>query len=103
MGYKVELTLHAQEQIENCIHYVSVTLMNTKAAADILDDISHTLDELEELAPSFAFCSDPYLRSRKYQKKPLAKHHYLFIYRVSGDVVYILGFFHMLENYRAKL
>ena len=31
------------------------------------------------------------------------KHDYIVIYRVNEDIVYIAGFFHMLENYRMKL
>ena len=54
-------------------------------------------------AESFAFCEDPYLRSKEYRKLSLEKHDYILIYRIILDTIYIIGFFHMKENYHVKL
>ena len=54
-------------------------------------------------AESFAFCEDPYLHSKEYRKLSLEKHDYILIYRIVLDTVYIIGFFHMKENYHVKL
>ena len=58
---------------------------------------------LIERKNSFSFCEDSYLASKGYGKFALKKHDYLIIYRVEENTVYLVGFFHMLENYREKL
>lgn len=103
MVYKLLIAEQAEKQIEKAIAYVTEVLKNPKAAADILDDILHVYNTLEKDAASFAFCEDNYLRAKGYRKFSLYKHDYIVIYRVNEDIVYIAGFFHMLENYRMKL
>ena len=103
MAYKLEITEHTAHQIHKCISYSVNTLRNPSSASSVLDDIEHAYDLLEQTAESFAFCEDPYLQSKEYRKLTLEKHDYVFIYRVDGETVYLAGFFHMLENYRAKL
>lgn len=103
MAYKLAIPEHTEHQIDQCISYIVNTLRIPSAAGAVLDDIEHTYSKLEKMAESFAFCDDPYLRSKRYRKLALENHDYLFIYRVDGEIVYLAGFFHMLENYRTKL
>ena len=103
MAYKLEIPEHTAHQIHKCISYIVNTLRNPSAASAVLDDIEHAYDLLEQTAESFASCEVPYLQSKEYRKLTLEKHDYVFIYRVDGETVYLAGFFHMLENYCAKL
>lgn len=103
MRYKLYIPEETERQIENAIRHVAVSLKNPEAASGIADDISEIYDFLENDAEVMAFCSDDYLRRQGYRMILLKKHRYLFIYRVDRDVVYVAGFFHMLENYAQKL
>lgn len=103
MNYKLELSAHADAQIDHCIQYVRHSLHSKQGASAILDDLESAFTTLEMYAESFAFCEDPYLRSKEYRKLSLEKHDYILIYRIVLDTVYIIGFFHMKENYHLKL
>ena len=103
MAYKLEIPEHTELQIDKCIGYLVNTLKNPSAATAVLDDIESAYDQLEQMAESFAFCEDSYLRAKEYRKLTLKNYDYLFIYRVDKQTVYIAGFFHMLEDYRTKL
>ena len=103
MDYKLVIPEHTERQIDRCIDYIVHTLRNPSAAGAVLDDLENAYTQLEQMAESYALCEDPYLQSKGYRKLALEKHDYLFIYRVNGKTVYLVGFFHMLENYRMKL
>lgn len=81
----------------------STSLYSKQGASAIIDDVESAFRTLRICAESFAYCEDPHLRSKGYRKLSLAQHDYILIYRVSLDVVYIMGFFHMRENYHIKL
>ena len=74
-----------------------------QAANNLMEDINQAFALLEAFAASFSFCEDSYLASKGYRKFALKKHDYLIIYRVEENTVYLVGFFHILENYREKL
>lgn len=103
MGYELKISANTEHQIAACIDYIIETLKNPSAAGSVLEDISSAYDELENSAGSFALCDDPYLASKGYRKLALAKHDYVFVYRVVENTVYLQGFFHMRENYRTRL
>ena len=62
--------------------------------------MQHATSCLPEAAP---LCRDAYLRAKNYHIITLPHHHYLLIYRMEERIVYVVGFFHMRENYRDKL
>lgn len=103
MAYKLYIPEETEKQIDAAVRYVAITLKSPQAASEIITDISEVYDFLETNAENMALCSDEYLRRQNYRMIPLKRHHYLFIYRIDGDVVYIAGFFHMLQNYNKKL
>lgn len=103
MAYKLEISAQAEQQIDTCIRYIVDTLQNPSAAKAVLEDIACAYEQLEERAESVAFCEDPYLHAKGYRKLALKQHDYVCIYRVEKKTVYLVGFFHMLENYRTKL
>ena len=74
-----------------------------QAAKNMMEDINRAFVLLKAFAASFSFCEDSYLASKGYRKFALKKHDYLIIYRVEENTVYLVVFFHILENYREKL
>lgn len=103
MGYKLEISEEVERQIDHSIEYIVKELRNPSAARGVLQDIEHAYDQLEEMPEAFATCEDPYLRAKSYRKLALQKHAYVFIYRIEENRVFLVGFFHMLENYQEKL
>lgn len=103
MTYKLEITPHAEQQIDNCIQYVCQSLHSRQGASAIIDDIQSAFATLEICAEGFAYCEDPHLHMKGYRKLALSQHDYVLIYQIISGTVYIMGFFHMKENYYEKL
>ena len=103
MRYKLAITLHAEELLENIIEYIAVRLKNKGAAAAVLADVDEAYNNLEEMAETFPYCEDPQLAARGFRKIILKRHEYVILYKESGDVVTVEGIFHELENYGSKL
>ena len=103
MGYRIDITQHAEELLENIIFHVAVKLSNPTAADAILDDVEKAYTELEFMAESLAFCEDPILSARGFRKIRLEHHDYVVLYKVRGEIVTIEGVFHELENYGKKI
>ncbi len=103
MDYKLIITKTAEDQIDNIVGYVAKVLNNVTAAKSILSDIELAYTKLENSAEIFPYCNDSYLEGRGYRKINLKRHDYVIIYRVEETRVYILGVFHMKENYGSKI
>ena len=103
MAYKLMIPEHTTGQIGRCIDYVVHVLHNFEAASAILDEINEVYAILKMAPEAFSYCQDPCLQAKRYRKVPLKRHRYVFIYRIEEDKVYLLGFFHMMENYAKKL
>ena len=103
MRYKLIVPASVDVQMDACIAYIAQTLCNPEAARSVLDDIAAAYERLAHLPESLPLCRDSYLRAKNYRKIVLAHRNYLFVYRVEAQTVYIVGFFHMRENYRDKL
>ena len=65
MRYKLNITLHADELLENIIEYVAVQLSNKSVAISILEDVEKVYNVLEERAEAFPYCEDPFLAAKK--------------------------------------
>ena len=103
MPYRLVVPAQTNAQIDTCIAYIVQVLRNPDAARAVLDDITQTYERLEHFPAAFPLCDDAYLRAKTYRKITLSHHNYVFIYRIEGNIVYLVGFFHMRENYREKL
>ena len=103
MPYRLIVPVYVDEQIDACIAYIAQTLCNPNAARSVLDDLAAVYERLEQLPEAFPLCRDTCLRAKEYRKIALPHHNYLLIYRIEKRIVYIVGFFHMRENYRDKL
>ncbi len=102
MAYKLVVSEQTAHQIDECIYYIVHTLMNPSAAKAVLDDIQTVYYQLQQTAESYAFCEETHLHSKGYRKLALHAHDYLFVYRVNNGTVYLVGFFHMSENYQSQ-
>lgn len=103
MAYKLEISYRAKQQIDQSVQYITNNLKSYQGANSILDDLDDALQLLESYPESFAYCEDYYLFAKGYRKYSLKKHNYLLVYFVKDNTVYVIGFFHMLENYQTKL
>ena len=103
MRFKLNITLHADELLENIIEYVAVQLSNKSVAISILEDVEKVYNVLEERAEAFPYCEDPFLAAKGIRKALLARHDYVILYRIDEDTVTVEGIFHELENYSSKL
>lgn len=103
MEFKVIVTEHAAQQLENILDYLVYRLNSLQAASNLLNEVEAAYSKLEYMATSMPFCQDVYLRAKGYRKWPLSKHKYIILYQVKGANVYVNGIFHMLEDYQSKL
>ena len=99
MAYKLDISYRAKQQIDQTVQYITNNLKSYQGANSILDD----LDDALQLLESYPECEDYYLFAKGYRKYSLKKHNYLLVYFVKDNTVYVIGFFHMLENYQSKL
>ena len=60
---------------------------------------------LEENPLQFADCQDSLLLNKKYKEALIPNMNYVVVFRIDEvkKIVYIVGFFHQLENYSKKV
>ena len=103
MAYKLNITEHADELLDNLVYYLIYRLKNEQAAKHLLDGIDDIYDRLEANPFQFAECRDAYLARKGYREAVAPQMNYLIIFDVRADVVNVVGIFHQLENYPSKL
>ena len=96
MAYKINVTEHANELLDNLVYHLIYCLRNEQAA-------KHLLDRLEVNPFQFAECRDAYLAKRGYREAVVSQMNYIIVFDVRADVVNVVGIFHQLENYQSKL
>lgn len=89
--------------MDEIVYYLLYHLKSEQAARHLMNGVEKIYDRLEENPYQFPECRDRYLKSREYREAVIADMDYLLIYRVKNNVVYVLGIFHNLENYKNKL
>lgn len=103
MHYKLIITDRADELIDERVNHLINRLKNQQAAGHLLDGIDKLYDRLEDNPFQFAECRDPFLKSREYKEAVISDMDYIMIFRIEENTVYVLGFFHQLENYKVNL
>jgi plasmid stabilization system protein ParE len=103
MTYNLIITKRAEALLDKLIFYLLHQLKNEQAAKHLLDGVSKIYDIVAENPFQFPECKDLVLKRKEYREAVIPGMHYIVIYRVYEDNVYILGFFHHLENYNQKL
>lgn len=103
MAYKINVTEHADELLDNLVYHLIYFLRNEQAAKHLLDSIDTICDRLEVNPFQFAECRDAYLAKRGYREAVVSQMNYIIVFDVRADVVNVVGIFHQLENYQSKL
>ena len=76
MAYRLNITEHANDLLDNILYYLIL---------------------------QFPLSRDTYLASKGYYEAVIGQMNYTIVFNIKADVVNILGIFHQLENYRKKL
>ena len=103
MAYKLNVTEHAEELLDNLVYHLIYRLKNEQAAKHLLDGIDSIYDRLEDNPLQFPVSRDVYLAKRGYHEAVVPQMNYMIVFDVRADVVNIVGIFHQLENYQSKL
>lgn len=103
MAYKLIVAEHADELLDNILHYLLYQLKNKQAAQHLLGEIGNLYDRLEENPLQFPFSRDTYLANKGYHEAVIGQMNYIVIFSIERDAVNIVGIFHQLENYQRKL
>lgn len=102
MAYKLIITEHADELLDNLIYHLLYRLKNEQAARHLLDGIENVYKRLEENPLQFPSCRDMYLAGKGHHEALVPQMDYLVVFCVKSDIVSVVGVFHQLENYQRK-
>ena len=103
MDYKLVISEHADELLDNLVYYLLFRLKNEQAAKHLLDGIDGIYDRLEINPFQFPLSRDVYLASKGYHEAVVPQMDYIVIFDVREETVNVVGIFHQLENYQSKL
>ncbi len=103
MIYKLNVTEHADELLDNLVYHLIYRLMNKQAARRLLDSIDVIYERLVVNPFQFAECRDVYLANKGYCEAVVPHMNYIVVFDVRTDVVNVVGIFHELEDYKNKL
>lgn len=103
MTYKLVITEHASELLDNIVFYLLYRLKNEQAVRHLLDGIDSVYDRLEENPLQFPFSRDACLSNKDYHEAIVPQMDYVIVFYIHSDVVNVVGIFHQSENYRNKV
>ncbi|MBD5137102.1 MAG: type II toxin-antitoxin system RelE/ParE family toxin [Lachnospiraceae bacterium] len=103
MTYRLIITNRAEELLDKLVNHILFKFKNEPAAKHLLDRIDQLYDRMEDNPYQFADCRDTFLKNKGYKEAVVKDMDYILIFRIDGDIVYVLGIFHQLENYKEKL
>ncbi|MCR4720694.1 MAG: type II toxin-antitoxin system RelE/ParE family toxin [Lachnospiraceae bacterium] len=103
MAYNLIITERCEELIDQSIIYVIDKLKNPDAAQHLLDEIDKVYARLESNPFQFNPSKDPGLRNRGYSEALICAMEYRIVFRIDGNIVFLVGFYHILENYVSKV
>lgn len=103
MTYRLRITEHAEELLDNLVGYLLHRFKSEQAARNLLDGVDNVYDRLEENPFQFPNSQDAYLGKMGYREAIVPQMDYIIIFSIVDDVVNVVGIFHQLENYPAKL
>ena len=98
MVYKLNVTDHADELLDNLVYHLIYRLKNKEAAKHLLDSVESIYDRLVENPYQFPKSRDMYLAKKGYYEAVIPQMNYIVIFDVRKDIVNIVGIFHQLEN-----
>ena len=103
MAYKLVISEHADELLDNLVYYLLYRLKNEQAAKHLLDGIDGIYDRLEINPFQFPLSRDAYLANKGYHEAVVPQMDYMVIFDLRENTVNVVGVFHQSENYQNKL
>ena len=103
MAYKLIVTEHADELLDNILYYLVYQLKNRQAARHLLEEMDSIYDRLEENPWQFPLSRDVYLANKGYHEAVVRQMSYTIVFGIKENTVKIVGIFHHMENYQKKL
>lgn len=103
MAYKLEVSEHADELLDNILRYLIYKLKNKQAARHLLDEIAELYDRMEENPFQFPISQDPWLAYKGYYEAITGTMNYTVVFKITLDIINVVGIFHQSENYQKKL
>lgn len=103
MAYKLIVTEHAMELLDELAYHLLYHLRNEQVAKHLLDEIDHIYDRMEENPYQFPESRDMYLKKKEYHEAVVTQMNYTVVFGVNKDSVNVIGVFHQLEDYRNKV
>lgn len=93
MDYKLVISEHADELLDNLVYYLLYRLKSEQAARHLLDGIDGIYDRLETNPFQFPLSRDAYLANKGYHEAVVPQMDYIVIFDVREDTVKVVGFF----------
>ena len=103
MAYDLRIAEYANGQIDALAAYLVERLKNPEAARHFLDELDDVYKRMEENPFQFHRCKDSFLRHGGYREALFSTMRYRVIFRMDGEIVYVVGVFHTLEEYAVKI
>ncbi|MBQ7706720.1 MAG: type II toxin-antitoxin system RelE/ParE family toxin [Lachnospiraceae bacterium] len=103
MAYKLTISERADEMIYERVGYLINKLSSENAAEHLITGIESVYDRLEENPYQFPESKDELLFRLGYREALIPDMEYRLIFRIESEEVYIVAFFHELEDYINKL
>ena len=92
MVYKLNVTDHADELLDNLVYHLIYRLKNKEAAKHLLDSVESIYDRLVENPYQFPKSRDIYLAKKGYYEAVIPQMNYIVIFDVRKDIVNIVGY-----------
>ena len=103
MAYNLIISDRADELIDERVYYLINKFKNTQAAIHLLDGIAEIYDRLEENPHQFPDSRDELLLKKSYKEALVSDMKYKILFRIEDNNVYVVGLFHVLEDYATKV
>lgn len=103
MAYKLTITEHADELLDNLLYHLLFRLKNEQAAQHLLSGIENVYGRLEKNPLQFPLSRNTYLASKGYHEAIVSQMDYIVVFNVKEHFVNVTGVFHQLENYHDKV
>ena len=94
------ITDYAKSQLRQILYHVRCRLNNPAAARSIKQDLNETKEKLTYLAGSIKLCDNLELAEKGFRVILFRKHRYVLIYKVRGNIAFVEGICHELQNYQ---
>ena len=99
MSYSIHITQIAEQDLNNAIDYIDLTLLNPQAADALIDEVEIKIGGLSDFPEKFALVDDPILKSWGIRFIVIKKYLAFYIISKSNNTVYIVRFLYGKRNW----